>query len=503
MVRFVRCVTPKNSITTVSFKSVLTSVETLNQTCSSIQSPNGRFQLNLEASGNLRLSEIIYLPSVGKTFGRPIWWTNTGDSWPGRHTVDLTNEGELRVRVSTAAWKWVEKNIWWSGMIRGCRKDASGGVKQLVLEDNGSLKIFTSEKQLLCQIVEPVVWTEQEFTEARFRSNSSSTIGAVTSSANGSMQHSSTITETSRMISASSVVSVPKKHSKVEEFDVPRGRLAVVIVGLYRTNLRTCNKHIRKVIQKWRGTEADVFIYTYWQDAELPQNIIPSAESVGYQLKECYGNFLKSYKVNDLTQVAETFPIAGGPSTVRQCGGKLNQLQSQLKTLYLAGQLVRDYQLATGVRYDHIIRFRPDTEIWGNVPDLPRMDLTGLHGFGRIYLIHPGREHYFFCGHHDGRWRTGPSDQAAYGRASDMFTYFDMYLHFSDMIKSAIGVGSLNVKAKMDWSEMAGDLCAIECLVGYWMILRGIEFEVWWEWQQNIVRRGGGLAKDCPQGFDC
>ncbi|CAF1052594.1 unnamed protein product, partial [Didymodactylos carnosus] len=190
------------------------------------------------------------------------------------------------------------------------------------------------------------------------------------------MQHSSAISETSRMISAGPVVSVPKKHSKAEEFDVPRGRLAVVIVGLYRTNLRTCNGHMQKVIQKWRGTEADVFIYTYWQDAELPNNIIPSAETVGHQLKECYGNFLKSYKVNDLTKTAETFPIEGGPSAVAQCGQKLNQLQSQLKTLYLAGQLVRDYQLATGVRYDHIIRFRPDSEIWGYAPDLPRMDLT-------------------------------------------------------------------------------------------------------------------------------
>ncbi|CAF1273991.1 unnamed protein product [Didymodactylos carnosus] len=71
------------------------------------------------------------------------------------------------------------------------------------------------------------------------------------------------------------------------------------------------------------------------------------------------------------------------------------------------------------------------------------------------------------------------------------------------MMKSATGVGTLNVTAKMDWSEMAGDLCAIECLVGYWMILRGIEFEVWWGWQQNVVRRDGGLAKDCRQGFDC
>jgi hypothetical protein len=145
---------------------------------------------------------------------------------------------------------------------------------------------------------------------------------------------------------------------------------------------------------------------------------------------------LKSVRIRNVDEVQEVFSGID-PSEIKQCGPKLNRLQSQLKTVYLAGQLMRNYMLSEGITYDYILRIRPDTDLWGNIPDLPVFGV--FDNEARVFLPHPSREHYYWCSHHDGRIRTGVTDQLAYGTLLAMQTYLNMYLEFSEMVRTVTG----------------------------------------------------------------
>jgi len=293
-------------------------------------------------------------------------------------------------------------------------------------------------------------------------------------------------------------------------------RLAIVIAGLFRTNAKACTSHIEKIIKKWQQKHwrsVDVFIFTYVEDAELPGGGPINNQSIIEALQACYKDNLKSVRVRNVGEVEETFHGIN-PSEIKQCGPKLNRLQSQLKTVYLAGQLMRNYMLSEGISYDYILRLRPDTDLWGNIPDLPVFSV--FDNEARVFLPHPYIEHYYWCAHHDGRVRTGVTDQLAYGTLSAMQTYLNMYLEFSEMVPIVTRhyTDTWN-KAKHHTMACEGtvgengcdrpnsELCAIECLVSYYLVLHGLEPEILWTWQQNVLTRGGSHHKKCGQPYNC
>lgn len=432
-------------------RSSLTVNTFLNATHRQLVSPAGTFVLRLEPSGELR-----YLQVFGDGMEKSLFSTSTGESWPGEHQVDINSNGVLRVQVkATFLPQW--KVTWTSSLLAHCKTtDSNNRSPVLLVADSGLLAIYPHR-------------------------------GSTTPSC--------------------------VLHREVAHRSP---RLAIVIAGFFRTNMGACKSHMKKIIQTWEQkhrTPVDVFVFTYVEDAYLPATVAVNNESILAALKACYQTNLKLARVRKIAEVGEVF--SGAPTAeIKQCGAKLDRLQSQLKTFYLAGQLMRNYMLSEGITYDYVLRLRPDTDIWGTVPDLPI--LNAVDDPTRIFLPHPYREHYYWCSHHDGRIRTGVTDQLAYGTLPTMQTYLNMYLEFSDMVRTVTGHPSSSAKpAKYNTMACEGtvsdkgcdtpntDPCAIECWTSYYLVLHGLEPEILWTWQQNVLRAGGAHSKTCGTPFNC
>ena len=466
----------------IRHRSTLTLNNFLNATHPELVSLNGRFILRLESTGELRYIQILEFPEIvgfensnklskRQSLEKSLFSTSTGDSWPGQHIVDLTSKGVLRVRVNAKLLKdW--KTTWTSSILAQCKKSTVSNISPVLsIEDSGLLAIYSNPESFekLC-ILHP---------EVIYRSHSGS--GPIITSSKGKSP-----------------------------------RLAVVIAGLFRSNEKTCRSHVDKIINKWQQTHSglvDVFIFTYIQSAALSGGVPVNEQSITTALQKCYKENLKSFRVKNLGEVEESFQGIAA-AEIKQCGPKLNRLQSQLKTVYLAGQLMRNYMLSEGISYDYILRLRPDTDLWGNIPDLPIFGV--FDNEARVFLPHPFREHYYWCTHHDGRVRTGVTDQLAYGTLPAMQTYLNMYLEFSEMVRVTTGHYTPTwKKAKYDMRACEGtvgedgcdnpngDNCAIECLVSYYLVLHGLEPEILWSWQQNVLTSGGSHHKDCGQPYNC
>jgi hypothetical protein len=44
---------------------------------------------------------------------------------------------------------------------------------------------------------------------------------------------------------------------------------------------------------------------------------------------------------------------------------------------------------------------------------------------------------------------------------------------------------------------------AIECYIPYYLVLRGIEYDVIWNWNSGVLRNGGVTTKSCGRNFNC
>ncbi|CAF3796516.1 unnamed protein product [Adineta steineri] len=467
---------------TIRYRSSLTLNNILDAKHPELISPNGRFILRLESSGNLRYLEVLDLQTkidsitnnvLSKTylFEKTLFFTSTGDSWPGEHIVNLTANGVLQVRAKpTFMTEW--KTTWTSSLSAQCKKSSiASNIPILVIQNSGSLAIYAhkNSSEKLCTLHREVI----------YQTNNMST--KITTGSKGKSP-----------------------------------RLAIVIAGLFRTNTIACVSHVEKIIKKWQQKHdnlVDVFIFTYVQDAHLPGVPIVNKEAILAALKSCYKDNLKGAHVRNVAEIEEPFP--GIPaSAIGQCGPKLNRLQSQLKTVYLAGQIMRNYMLSEGFTYDYVLRLRPDTDAWGTIPDLPIF--SAADNEATIYLPHPFREHYYWCAHHDGRIRTGITDQLAYGTLSSMQTYLNMYLEYADMVRIVTGhytdawkkakhniMGCEGTVGENGCDRPNADNCAIECTVSYYLVLHGLEPEILWTWQQNVLRVGGAHSKDCGRPFNC
>ena len=428
----------RSSNTNAKLRTCLTVSEYLNITYPKIVSPNALFILELEKNGDLKLKQSLQHQNVPfgvetKYWERDIWWTSTGDAWPMSHQVILTPAGVLKVQLKDPK-KTEWRDIWMSTLLDGCDITQSDNNEPAVLslENSGALQIFKG-MNVVCTLN----------TEVYSHRNSTSVS--------------------------------------------PNGRLAVIVAGLFRSFPKRCETHMEKVIRKWPGKSVDIFIFTYIQDAHLPAGQAVTKETIEDAIRKCYGNNLKGMSVEDVTKIEQQYPSSG--KELNNCGHKLHRLYSQVKTIHLAGQLMRRYMLSEGITYDYVFRFRPDTDFWGNIPALPRIDFEQT----KIYIIHPAGEHYFWCRSHDGTIRVGVSDQLAYGRLAAMNIYLDLYLAFPYLVAAA--KGNIEKPAKMDYTACQDkienkichnqDPCSIECTVNYWVVLSGLKPVVWWEWQQN------------------
>ncbi|CAF1680633.1 unnamed protein product, partial [Adineta ricciae] len=125
-------------------RSNLTVENFLNETHAELVSPNGRFVLRLEPSGNLRYLEILQSDKLLPThlFEKSLFSTSTGDAWPGKHIVTLQSNGILQVRVKTTFLSdW--KTTWTSSLLPQCKKlSTTHGFPVLSVADSGLLAIY-------------------------------------------------------------------------------------------------------------------------------------------------------------------------------------------------------------------------------------------------------------------------------------------------------------------------------------------------------------------------
>jgi hypothetical protein len=82
-----------------------------------------------------------------------------------------------------------------------------------------------------------------------------------------------------------------------------------------------------------------------------------------------------------------------------------------------------------------------------------------------------------------------------------------MYLYFANLIKVSYGTKqpfgrnfSAMYTPKATYEEPG---TSIECYISYYLMLKGIEYEVAWNWNSGILRDGGRTTKSCGRNFSC
>ena len=82
-----------------------------------------------------------------------------------------------------------------------------------------------------------------------------------------------------------------------------------------------------------------------------------------------------------------------------------------------------------------------------------------------------------------------------------------MYLYFTDLVKVSYGTkrpferdfkAAYMPKASNEWPGVA-----IECYIPYYLVLRGIEYEVAWNWNSGVYEGNGRTRKTCDRPFNC
>ena len=393
-------------------------------------SPNGLYQLTLEPGGGLLLSE------RSSTYQwRPLFWTSTNDGYNGRsHALQLAKDGLLSVLYKESNEEEWRVN-WHSRMLDRCQNASThvGDTVSLTLDDTSSLQIRANRgwegnkdrggdgDATLCDIYTP------------------------------------------------------------PDPLVPRGRLGLLVSGLYRNNHAVCQSHISQIVNSWPGSGVDVFINTYHE------NSLEEKARIEHEISTCYGAHAKGIVVDNLHEVAESVPDAEVPT---QCGRKVDRLLSQLKTVFLGAEALYAYMLRTGTEYEYLLRLRTDTMVESPPP------WTALRDRASLLIPHPVKANYFYCAHPAGDMGVGTTDQFAYGPKAAMLVWLDMYAHFRQLLREGTdevayrgfsGCEALPGGTKRedctDWAP-----CSIECLVAYYLGLRGIQYEVVWDWRMHTLR---------------
>jgi hypothetical protein len=425
-------------------------------------SPNGAYLLTLQASGDLMLTHNVDGRSL------PLWWTGTGDRTQRGHNVSLAfNWAGDTVVVVGALLDDSWSTVWHSDLEPACRQ------RKLSQAD--------ANRGDLAQTISVGASTQLELSDSgRLR-----------------------------------ITGVCDLHIPARERNKERS-LAVIVAGLYRTHNVTCNTHMQSFIKKHSAfSRIDVFAYMLYEAADLDvYGRTPG--SIEAAVRECYGPYLRTIEVERASKVEEEYP-GGELAMLQPCGTKLRRLNNQLKTLDSAARIWWDWTVENGFLQDTVLRIRPDTEFWGRKAP----EFWGLEELGENTLVlpHPHREHYFYCARMSGRvgigklaclqgrlrpqkranTAPGPTDQIAYGSPAAMAHWLHMYRSFTDMVDLAANAdrpafrdfsGCEDLPSGPAPSDCPNPApCSMECLVAWYLEARGVQFNIEWGWEQNLLRK--------------
>ncbi|KAL3419871.1 hypothetical protein PVAG01_08370 [Phlyctema vagabunda] len=277
------------------------------------------------------------------------------------------------------------------------------------------------------------------------------------------------------------------------------GRLAVIYAGFLRTYLKTCAEHQRKLVVPWSGSGgADVHVYSYLEEAFHEHEDKPTRESIEKNLRDCFGDSLKTVTLVNVKNVSETWD--GAPeAVVHTCGQeKLNRHVSQFKSIWLAGREVQKYMTQKGIRYDYILKTRLDLLLHGNIPRLE--ELAPMVADGAVMAPRVAMDWNWYAMIHDGSLIAGVTDIMAFGRAAQMWTYMNLYVGMKDMktMEWSGDDGASPAKwtefnthghAKVDVPDK--ETCTPEGALAYWLSINNIPVKTEWRFQMALLRNSG------------
>jgi hypothetical protein len=244
---------------------------------------------------------------------------------------------------------------------------------------------------------------------------------------------------------------------------------------------------MEQIIKKWDGSGGvDVHVLVYEEEV-FPLDEKLTKEQVHDRLKECLGDHLKTFSMIPVEITAQD-TTDFSDAIKSQCRPKLERLLAQNYALYLTAQQVQRYMLKSGVKYDYILKFRPDL-IVREAPLLLAVEP------GTIVNIRATYDFMYWSLQYDGSRHTGFSDIAGYGRASDMWTYLNIHNGLKTF---------LTAEPRWDWSNIldidhdVNDLggsnrCDAEGLISYWLGLSGMTLQTDWRWNTGILREDGHI----------
>jgi hypothetical protein len=267
--------------------------------------------------------------------------------------------------------------------------------------------------------------------------------------------------------------------------------LALIVSGLLRTLGTTCHQHVEKIAQHPRFKSVDVFVYALYEHRDLEKGM--TVEEIEANIRMCYGPHLQTINLLPADAVAEIFKGKIDP----HCGNKLNRLQSQLKTLFLSGQAWQNWTIQTGKMHDAVMRIRTDNNFWGEA----NLEIENVADLGQNELIIPhlmgDKLDQFYCPSPDGSYHIGTGDQIAYGTPTAVSAFLRMYYDFPLIVEQAapdsgahhnfFGCSDLPTGPRYEDCEGGSD-CSIECMVSWYLRLRGVHIRPEWNWNAGMLR---------------
>ena len=320
----------------------------------SISSPNGAYTLTLQADGDLVLAR-----NIGENGAKiRLWWTSTGDGRAQNgHKLVLeptTRVPILKIKTDVGnAWS----TAWHSDLEQACRDRAlfdpdteKTSKLGLALSDSGQLTLLST-----CHL----------YTHVTTAAKSSS--------------------------------------------------LAVIVAGLHRTLSETCDSHVQFLASHPSFSRVDIFAYILHTSPNESTDSFTTAIELETRIRECYGSRLRSLTLISVDSIEEEYP-GGATQMLRPCKRRVQRLNNQLKTLREAGRKYWEWTVKEGFVHGTILRIRPDTYFQGRPGEILGFKTDAADGSGRgggekgrLVLVHPEGEHYFWCPRSTGRVGVGES----------------------------------------------------------------------------------------------
>jgi hypothetical protein len=400
-----------------------------------LTSPNGRYTFGLQPSGQLSLWD--------KYTRSEVFVSNTAFHWPVTYSVVLSPTGVLELTWENKNEKPYNGLPWMSSMLADCDGMDPKTLKRdmvppvLELFDSGLLQIRSGHRAI-CNL-----------------------------------------------------------HRDAHD----HGRLAIVYTGYLRTYLQTCSDHASKLIKPWEGSGGvDIHIYSYTEQVYHPNVDYPTKGEIEDELRKCFGPNLKTVTLVKWEDVREHWNDASKEVLGQSCEQhtlKLDRHLNQYKTIWAAGRQVKRYMMKEGVEYDYILKTRLDLLLHGNIP--PLSELVKMAEDGSIVAPRVALDRNWYTMLHNGELIAGVTDIMAFGKATSMYTYLNLYEGWKEMITLEREEGAAKwVGFITHGFEKHGggrrDMCSPEESLAYWLGLHKIGVKTEWRFEMGLLRNLDGAA---------